>query len=986
MVFARSPRTRRARPHTLVSVPNSQAVCCVQGLEPRVLMSVYTVTTTADAGPGSLREAIVSANAAGGTTTDEIRFDIPGPGVHTIAPASPLPVITGPTVVDGRSQPGYAGAPLIELSGAAAGAATDGLVFMSTTGPAAVAGLVVNRFGRHGVVLAGRSQNSIVASYVGTDATGTAAAGNGGAGVVLSGGGNVGGPRSTPPGNFGNVISGNGGPGVILNPVNVSGDRVMGNYIGTDVTGAYAIANGREGVLVQSGMTTLVTENVISGNGSSGVRTTGGAGGVSIHQNFIGTDAAGQRAVPNGTNPLLTYHDGVTVEGVGPVVIGSTPRGDLPGGRNVISGNVGAGISIRGGASSNISHSPAIYGNFVGTDSTGNVAVGNGGGGIRLIGTTGATRVKGNVISGNGGDGLYVESLNQPTALLNVNGNYIGTNVTGTAPVGNAGDGVALVGPVRVALGGAGPTLLRLPAAIGPITVNNSTGGNLISANGGAGVSIQATEPTGSTSLMTDVSVIGNVIGSDVLGNADLGNAGDGVRAASLGAALVRVLGNLVSGNNQNGIYLEGAIGQNLGNNKIIAGNYIGTNGAGDAALPNEGEGVVLRRSESVAVGGQGSFVRLPFVNPAGTGRNVISGNRGHGVLIDGEVPNASLHRGHRILNNFIGTDAGGTIGLGNGGSGIHVAAGSHRIGEASSPNVISANRGNGITLAGTTAVFPGPAGAPVRENQIIGNRIGVGFATSPGITPNLGNRGHGIAVINSPNNRIGTNRSPVGSLDGNTIAFNGGNGILVEADPAPPQQLGGSYGDGNLISGNSIFSNARLGIDLSAGFEGVTPNDARDPDAGPNRLQNYPVITRATRKGTSVVVQFTLNSERGRAYRVEFFGNPDVDPTGFGEGRTFLGAATVATDGDGNGSGTATLPLPSVGPAIRFITATATGPTATGSTGNTSEFSRAVLIGTTASSDGRVSALELALARRALTLGPASTLVSAVEADDVLT
>src|SRR5207244_12943972 len=109
--------------------------------------------------------------------------------------------------------------------------------------------------------------------------------------------------------------------------------------------------------------------------------------------------------------------------------------------------HVCSGIFVRGGASANIANSPSIVGNFIGTDSTGNVALGNGGAGIRLVGTTGPTRVMGDVISGNGGDGLYVESA-QRSGLLSVTGNYIGTNVTGTAAIGNRGDGVAMSGAV----------------------------------------------------------------------------------------------------------------------------------------------------------------------------------------------------------------------------------------------------------------------------------------------------------------------------------------------------------------------------------------------------------------------------------------------------------------------------------------------------------------------------------------------------------
>src|SRR5258708_1101639 len=101
----------------------------------------FTVTNTNDSGPGSLRQAILDANAHAGA--DMIVFTIPGAGVNTIAPASALPTITDPVTIDGTTQPGFAGSPIIELSGAIAGPA-NGLNI--TAGSSTVLGLVINRF------------------------------------------------------------------------------------------------------------------------------------------------------------------------------------------------------------------------------------------------------------------------------------------------------------------------------------------------------------------------------------------------------------------------------------------------------------------------------------------------------------------------------------------------------------------------------------------------------------------------------------------------------------------------------------------------------------------------------------------------------------------------------------------------------------------------------------------------------------------------
>jgi hypothetical protein len=117
-------------------------------LEYRTLLSVFTVTTAADEGPGSLRQAILDANLNAGA--DDIHFDVPGVTrvARTIRPLSPLPADGGDLTIDGTTQPGYSGTPLIELEGSGAGPDANGL---SLGARSAVRGVVVNRFGGHGL-------------------------------------------------------------------------------------------------------------------------------------------------------------------------------------------------------------------------------------------------------------------------------------------------------------------------------------------------------------------------------------------------------------------------------------------------------------------------------------------------------------------------------------------------------------------------------------------------------------------------------------------------------------------------------------------------------------------------------------------------------------------------------------------------------------------------------------------------------------------
>src|SRR3954447_12244462 len=142
-----------------------------EALERRTLLAVFTVTTTADGGAGSLRQAILDANGAAGA--DEIRFDIAGPGVHTISPLSAFPALAGQVTVDATTQPGYAGRPLVELDGSAAGAGADGL---RLTVGGTVKGLAINRFAGNGVSVLPSTASvfAIQACYIGVDAAGAA--------------------------------------------------------------------------------------------------------------------------------------------------------------------------------------------------------------------------------------------------------------------------------------------------------------------------------------------------------------------------------------------------------------------------------------------------------------------------------------------------------------------------------------------------------------------------------------------------------------------------------------------------------------------------------------------------------------------------------------------------------------------------------------------------------------------------------------------
>ncbi len=403
---------------------------------------------------------------------------------------------------------------------------------------------------------------------------------------------------------------------------------------------------------------------------------------------------------------------------------------------------------------------------------------------------------------------------------------------------------------------------------------------NLISGNERDGICASADE----------TQILGNYIGTDASGTVALGNDGIGVRltlANETVGGTAAGAGNLISGNGESGIFI-------LRGNSTVQGNFIGTDATGTVALPNGLHGVLLDTilSNDNLVGG----------SAPGAG-NLISGNTLDGVRVD--------HGASRntIQGNLIGTNASGTAALGNSQNGVVISDSPDNIvggSAAGAGNVISGNAGYGAetSLLGATG------------NVIQGNFIGTDVS---GALP-LGNGIGGVFLLSGD--------TLVGGLGtaGNTIAFNQQGGVVVFGAVS-----------GNSIFGNSIFANERLGIDLLGGTEdanGVTANDFPDNDAGPNDLQNYPIIDGIAVSGSDRTAEGELISSANTDYVLDFYSNAEADPSGYGEGETYLGSISVHTGAQGQADFSFPLETKAFG---RYITATATDPA-----GNTSEFSMA--------------------------------------------
>ena len=451
-----------------------------------------------------------------------------------------------------------------------------------------------------------------------------------------------------------------------------------------------------------------------------------------VFDSYIGLRANGSIPAPLSGGPTVSASATVAGAGDGVLVLAANAiiGTFLPGQGNVISGNAGQGIEISGPQTTSV----GVFGNLIGLDPTGQAARGNALNGILVTGGAGFEFIgPRNVISGNANDGISLLG----SRSVWISGNFIGTNLTANRAIGNGVDGVSLdLGSMDVTIGGLTPGAT-----------------NIISGNGSTGIALRA----GSDHNFIQA----DLIGTNLPGDAAIGN---GIAGVLISDSSSNVIGprDLISGNGTAsqgaGVWIDGA----AATNNLVIGDRIGTDLAGEAAIPNSVIGVLINDGSANSVG-DGSF---------GDG-NQVSGNSLIGVMIAGTSASANL-----IAGNLIGTDATGTKPLANGsthnGAGVYIdGSPGNFVGgtTASLGNVISGNGFDGVQIFGATAA----------GNLFQGNRIGTDIS---GALP-LGNGDDGLVVNDAPGTRI----------VGNIIAANLVNGIL----------LTGAGASGTLIQGNAI-------------------------------------------------------------------------------------------------------------------------------------------------------------------------------------
>ncbi len=582
------------------------------------------MTRLANAGTGSLRAAIDTANTSLPGRPTLIRFAVSG----IITVTSPLPAVSRDTTLNGTTAPGYASAaPVVEIdcNGQA------GLEFAPGSTGSRLLALAVDDASGDGITLEA-SNITLDGNYIGLSLTG-AAFGNRGDGIFVaasSSGNTIGENLTGTSGAVSNVVSGNSGNGITLSGSSIN--TVQDNRIGTNPAGTSAIPNRYNGLAItgrsyanEIGGTAFVDSatgkannptgskgtvtpvfvvppqgNLISSNGLNGVLIDAGAGHNELNGNFIGTTATGDAGLGNGANGV--WIDSANYNSLAGCKFVNNPFVYY----NVVSGNKQDGLRITDAKGT------VVQGDFFGIGANNTAIVGNRLNGILVGGSSKDTQVGGviplgNVSAGNALNGIKVSGRASGFTTFNTFGGLLAFK--GAAPNGRDGLLIKATG---------GDNLVRT---------------NVFSGNRRNGIEIG--------SNASGVTVDPDIAGLTTNGSSPLPNGGDGLRIDGtahgnvIGGSLRSVIPqNTFSGNDGYGVVISG----HANHNRVFT-SFIGTRLLGLAAFGNHKGGVLLTGHAYANVIGALSR-RLA---------NLISGNTGNGITL-----RAGTTR-NRVIKNYIG-------------------------------------------------------------------------------------------------------------------------------------------------------------------------------------------------------------------------------------------------------------------------------------------------------------------------------------------
>jgi len=342
--------------------------------------------------------------------------------------------------------------------------------------------------------------------------------------------------------------------------------------------------------------------------------------------------------------------------------------------------------------------------------------------------SAGASTVQGLSIIDFSGDGIRLQGAGGNT----VQNCFVGTDLSGSATLGNGGDGIHIECPNNI-IGG-----------------STTAERNLISGNGGSGVAILGASATANQ-------VLGCFIGTDFGGTEALGNVSSGISILNSGSNIIGAVGeaggNVLSGNKEHGVSIidegVGTATQNLLQNNIIGLSFFGQ------PLGNTLNGVYVQDAPNNRIGGASDSTF-----------NIISGNRANGVSFSGIKA-----RGNQVLGNLIGTDLNGII----------TTSPANIIGGAAvgARNIIAGNRGSGVSIIGAAAI----------GTQVLGNSIGLNKAGSA----RMGNGAHGVFINGTPGLTIGGATATVGAGPGNILSGNTLAGVFISGATAVGNKVQGN-------------------------------------------------------------------------------------------------------------------------------------------------------------------------------------------------